>query len=273
VDNFGAGFSAFNLETPSFSPQAIMATNELAVAAALWDLTDATDEASFDFLSGNETEVWEAVDLEMPGMLQLTLEDFRAGLEIVAPALLPSFTGSESDLRILNAREIRYYPDGSEPNGPGDPAPALVAGGPGALTRTVFGAGDEDWFSVDLPSGGRLDAQTLNLGDGGDTVLDLFAPDRTTLLATNDNRQPGDASSRIRAPLPLPGLYYLRVRGVGPVVEHGYYDLEVQVLPLKGNGPPEAGYCSGTVGSGGPAPAAALAAFLLLGWLPCFRRR
>jgi len=276
VDNFGGGgFSVFDLELPSFAALAIMATNELAVAAILWDVTDAANEPAFDLLTGNETDVWEALDLQMPAMTNLTLEDFRAGLAIEAPGILPDVTGTEGTLRIMNAREVRYYPDGSEPNGPADPAPVLLPGLPGLIRRTIFGSGDEDWFSVDVATGLLLVAETLNLGDGGNTLLELYAPDRTTLLASNDNRGPGDLSSRLQYLVPAPGPYFLRVLRSGDIVENGYYDLLAQGLPYVP--PPQAssraGYCPGASVSDGSFPAFLLAAAALLGILACWRRR
>lgn len=274
VDNFGSGFSVFDLEFPSFPAQAIMATNELAVAAALWDITDVTNEAGFDFLSGNETEVWQILDARMPLLANLTLEDFRAGLELEAPALLPWVTGSETELRILNAREILYYPDGSEPNGPLDPAPALLPGPGSLLRRTIFGSGDEDWYSVDVSARALLDAATSNLGDGGNTILELFAADRTTLMSSNDDRSPGVLSSRIRTVVQGPGTYYLRVRRSGNVVEHGYYDLLAQAFAAPPADASEAGYCSGGSVTGSPFPLpAVISALLLLGLATCSLRR
>lgn len=273
VDNFGGGgFSVFDLELPSFPAQAVMATNELAVAAILWDVTDAANEPAFDVLSGNETDVWEALDLQMSSMTNLTLEDFRAALALEAPGILPDVTGSEAVLRIMNARAVRYYPDGSEPNGPADPAPALL---PALLRRTIFGSGDEDWFSVDVATGLLLVAETLNLGDGGNTLLELYAPDRATLLASNDDRGPGDPSSRIQYLVPAPGPYFLRVRRSGDIVENGYYDLLAQGLPFV---PPlqassEAGYCPGASVSRASFPAVLFTASVLLGIMACWRRR
>ncbi len=269
VDNFGSGFSVFDLEAPSFPAQAIMATNELAVAAVLWDITDSSNEAAFDFLSGNEIEVWTAVDDQMDPAPHLTLEDFRAGIGIVAPALLPWVTGSEAALRIMNAREIRYFPDGSEPNGPADPAPVLNPGPAGLLRRTIFGAGDEDWYSVDVPVGMLLTAETLNLGDGGNTLLELYAADRATLLASNDDRSAGDPSSLLQHVLSAPGPHFLRVRRSGDVVEHGYYDLRAQASLFVPPPPPEkreAGYCPvGSAATSGVPGAWILAGVLLVG--------
>jgi hypothetical protein len=273
VDNFGTGFSVFNLETPSFATQTTMATNELAVAAILWDITDATNEPGFDQLTGNELEVWLAVDEQMPGLFYLTLEDFREGLEAVAAPLMPFVTGSEADLRIMNAREVRYYPDGSEPNGALDPATILPPGSPGLLRRTIFVSGDEDWYSVDIAPGLVLVAETLNLGDGGNTFLEVYAPDRTTLLASNDNRGPGDLSSRVQTLVTAPGPYYLKVRRSGDVIENGYYDIEANGMVYVPPPPSqEVGYCSAATVAGGVPGAGVLAAFLLA-WIACSRRR
>lgn len=229
VDNFGSGSSMFSLEGPSFPALAVMATNELAVAAALWDITDTVNEA-FDLLSGNEIDLWEAVADRMPAMADLTLEDFRAGLALeVAPAVLFDATGDDATLRIMNDRLIRYYADGSEANDtPGAAAP-LALGPAGLARRTFFGAGDEDWFSI-AATKGSLRVQTLNMGDGGNTLLEVYGP-TGALVASSDNRSPGDPSSLVDFAVAAAATYRARIVRVGTVVQHGYYDIRAEVAP------------------------------------------
>src|SRR5258708_6686924 len=47
VDNKGAGNDVFDIEGPSFPALTVMATNEVAVACVLWDITDSANEAAF----------------------------------------------------------------------------------------------------------------------------------------------------------------------------------------------------------------------------------
>src|SRR5207247_1738992 len=102
----------------------------------------------------------------IPLRTAITLEDFREGLLLeTSAAFMTDVTGSETTLRIMNARSIRYYPDSSESNNTPGTATPLPLGAAGITLRTFFGAGDEDWYQVALIPG-ILVAETLNLGDG-----------------------------------------------------------------------------------------------------------
>ncbi len=256
VDNFGGGNSTFDLEGPSIPAQAVMATNELAVAAVLWDLIDPANE-SFDLLSGNDADVWAAFNDRMPSMTNITLEDFRDGLALEAPAIMFDVTGSESVVRIMNDRRIRYYPDGGEPN---DAAPSATPLGAGVALRTIYPSGDEDWFSMELDPG-LLVAETFNLGDGANPEVQLFDAGGTTLLCVGVRR----LEHRIDAA----GTYTLRIVRHGDLIENGYYDVRARVFPIDTS---KAGYCNAS--SSAPAPAGALFCLLVLtlGGLLCSRK-
>jgi PKD repeat protein len=231
VDNFGSGNSVFDLEGPSFPSQAVMATNELAVAAILWDIIDPANEGGFDTLSGNEAELWRAVNDRIPTFLDITLEDFRAGLALEAPGIMAAVTGSEAAAGVMKARNVRYYADGAEPNDAFGSAAPLALGPAGLTQRTIFSAGDEDWFSLALGApGGTLVVETRALGDGANTLLELYASNGTTLLAVNDDRAPGDPASRVQFAVAAAGTLYVRVVRSGTVVENGYYDVCAQVV-------------------------------------------
>ncbi len=53
---------------------------------------------------------------------------------------------------------------------------------------------DQDWVSVSLQMSHNYQIETLSLGCGNDTVLQLFEPDGATLIASDDNSGPGAAS-------------------------------------------------------------------------------
>jgi hypothetical protein len=224
----------FDLELPSFSSSTIMATNEVAVAAVLWDLVDPDDLANepFDLLSGLEPVIWRTVHQRIPGMSDITLEDFHAGLMLESPGIRLNVSGDPATLRIFNARLIRYYLDPSETNDIPAGAPTLA----GALTlRTSYPAGDQDWFTVDAVPG-TLVVETLNLGDGADTVLQLWDATGSTMLASNNNRTANDKSSRLTRSVSAPTTFKVHVAQANPIVEHGYYDLQIQTLPKKKGG-------------------------------------
>ncbi len=247
VDNAAGGASTFDIEGPSLPDLAVMATNELAVAAVLWDITDIASEGGFDLLSGNEAETWRAVNDRIPARTEITLEDFREGLALEIPSIMADVTGDETTLRIMNARDILYYPNLSEPNESAASAIPIPPGGTGAARRTIYPSGDEDWYSIDLPEG-WFRAETLNLGDGADTLLEVYEPDGTTLIQASDNRRPGDRSSLVQAWIAQAGTNYLRVTRSGTVIENGYYDLRAGLFVPEDN-VPRAGYCSAAGGA------------------------
>ncbi len=84
----------------------------------------------------------------------------------------------------------------------------------GALYREDFDhINDNDWYQFTAEAGASYTLETLYLGPLADTVLALYAPDCTTLLAFNDDRAPGDPSSRIEWTAPADGAYCVLVRG------------------------------------------------------------
>ena len=270
VDNRAAGASTYEIEGPSFPALAVMATNELAVAAVLWDITDPSNEGGFDLLSGHETETWQSVNDRMPAMAELTLEDFRDGLALENPALMADVTGDETTPRIMNERSILYFPNLAEPDDSAATASPLAAGDPGLTRRTIYPSGDADWYSIDLTEG-MFQVETFNLGDGADTFLELYGANGTTRLASNNNRWYGDPSSSLTFPVSKAGTYYLRVTRSGTVVENGYYDIRGEITgPLPVPDPRPAGFCAASAGA--PSPGLWLLG-LALGFLACLRRR
>jgi hypothetical protein len=238
IDTNSGGASVFDIEGPSFPAQAIMATNELAVACVLWHITDGNT------LPGPgatyEPEVWGAVSGQIPLRSNITLEDFHAGLTAIDPAIIPAVSGSEVAPGIFKERLIRYYLDGSEPNDSPAAAAPLSLGTVGLLQRTFFGNLDDDWYSVTAPPG-TLVVETLNLGDGCNTILQLYDATGTTLLASNDNRLPNDPRSQVGVQVSTDTTYLIRALRSGSVVEYGYYDIRAhmgnQIEPPSNHAP------------------------------------
>ncbi len=231
VDNFGSGNSVFDIEGPSFPSLAIMATNELAVVCVLWHLTDGTSLSPLGNGSAYEPEVWNVVHARIPGSTNITLEDFHAGLTLEDGAIMPTVSGSETTPGIFKERQIRYYPDGSEPNDSPAQATPLALGPTGILQRTFFypGAPDDDWYRVDATPG-RLAVETLNLGDGCTPSLDLYDATGTILLGST-TAGPGLALP-LTAAVETDTTFLVRARRSGSVVQYGYYDIRAQVGPL-----------------------------------------
>lgn len=103
---------------------------------------------------------------------------------------------------------------------------ALNAGDdlPGTATTIELGAkqthnfdrpGDEDWFRFTAEGGKTYTLHTSDLGASADTYLYLYAPDATTLLASNDDYE-GSLASLIEWTAPTNGTYYMLVRHWNP---------------------------------------------------------
>lgn len=68
---------------------------------------------------------------------------------------------------------------------------------------------DKDWVFFPASAGDTCAIYTSELGSHADTFLYLYAPDGSSLLAFNDNRQPGDLSSYISYQFNSIGFYYV----------------------------------------------------------------
>ncbi|MBN1640902.1 MAG: pre-peptidase C-terminal domain-containing protein [Anaerolineae bacterium] len=123
--------------------------------------------------------------------------------------------------------------DAHEPDNGTFDAPVLVTDGE-AQTHTfcadpaLSGVGDQDWVRFEALGGASYLIQTANLGPNSDTVLNLYASDRSTLLASNDDHGAGTSSS-ISVTIPADGTYYLQVIHYNSTVfgDDTGYDLSV----------------------------------------------
>jgi len=92
------------------------------------------------------------------------------------------------------------------------------------FTGTISSETDFDYVSFFAPAGTNLSATTV-LGTLPDSILGLFAPDGTTLLAVNDDAN-GTLASQINYLITTAGTYYLAVVGFGGST--GTYALQVR---------------------------------------------
>ena len=84
-----------------------------------------------------------------------------------------------------------------------------------------------DWVVFNACGGKTYVLSTANLGPSADTVLELYGPDCTTLLTSND-KGGGGLASRITWVAPASGLYHARVRQAdGSTGEGRGYDLHL----------------------------------------------
>lgn len=245
VDTFGSGNSIFEIETPSFSSTTTMATNEVAVAAALWDIADANNEGGFDTISLGDDEIWTVFETDLSGRTQITMEDFF----ISFIARYPAETITTQD--ILAARSIKYYRDARDPFGLENDSAGTASVLSGTVTtNTFYPVGDQDWFAFAATAGDSIVIDTLNLGDGCDTVLTLYDTNGVTVLATNDDRSGSDVSSIIQYSITATGTYYVKATpysSIGFIAELGTFDLRLTVAV---NNAPSISSVSASVSSG-----------------------
>jgi len=116
-------------------------------------------------------------------------------------------------------------------------APAGIA--PGENQARNFCEDTNDWVALRACRGRDYVVETSGLGPMTDTVLDLYAPDCATLLATHDNVAPRDWASRLEWTAPGAGTYWLRVRqGNGWWGQGHQYDLSLLGDPSPCPDPP-----------------------------------
>jgi hypothetical protein len=221
IDNRSSSASFFDLQAPSFSASTITAANEVAVAAVLWDLLDSADEGH-DVIAGTDVKVWLPFNDGLPGRAHISLEDYFD--EYIADNPLET----ADVLTLFAERTIRYSPDAQESDDSNLTATAMTPGTTSS-THTMFGVGDEDWFAIPVESGSTYTVETVNLGDGCDTVLYVYRNNGTTLVDSNDDRDQagGDFGSIVSFVADETSTWFARVDrfdGVDAVGTYGFYD-------------------------------------------------
>ncbi|MBZ5500091.1 MAG: lamin tail domain-containing protein [Acidobacteriia bacterium] len=155
------------------------------------------------------------------------------------------FTGTNPPSPVLGKTIGRDF-NGTDTNSGDDWKEQLPSLGTFNLTglemhHTLYPAGDMDYTAFNATAGRLYAIETVNLTNGADTVLDIIAPDGTTVLATGDDYGPTSAS-RILWTASSSGRYYVlcrRYQGSSNLAEYGSYDLRIleSASPLGIPGP------------------------------------
>lgn len=177
VDTSGTGVRlAFEIEGPSFGAATRYDTNELAVAAVLWDAHDGADgDEGTGPLNGLLPEVWSVVrGLSTP---PVSFEDFWIGWQSANPG----------DLRpILEARSISLWPDAQEAGAnDDDPARATPIFVEQIQPHSLYPARDVDYVKFTAPATRTYMIATsrcagfpvvcdVRVSNAADTVLDVL---------------------------------------------------------------------------------------------------
>lgn len=182
LDRIATGRWGFDLEQPYLRDTRLQArtqSNELAVAAALWDVSDPINEdRAHDRVTVGPSPVWQALrDLRSHTESKTLGAWFRAfasrdaaSAQRAAGTWSPAFTVDG----LLEYVRIRFTPDNAEREGVGEPNDTLVQGWPlseadleQGMDQTLFDRdaavdflGDEDWyFLIGAPRPNATSAQ------------------------------------------------------------------------------------------------------------------
>lgn len=194
VDTSGTGVRlVFEIEGPSFGSATRYDTNELAVAAVLWDAydTDNADEGAGP-LSGLLPAVWGVVS--GLAISPVSFEDFWIAWQSANPGDLQP---------ILEARSIDLWADDQEAGGNDDdpsrakPIELFVGNNPTAVQHhSLYPAGDVDYVAFIAPANGTYTVATsrctgfpvacdARVSNAADTVLDVLSPSADEGAADN----------------------------------------------------------------------------------------
>lgn len=224
-----------NLEAdPQYTCQG--STSEFVVFQFLWDINDTPSTADGiggddDSLAELDSQNWEVMRDYFPNasVTNRCLEDYWDGW-----FKSPISNGHLTDMRDISSRAgVLFSEDSSEVNNTvATASPAIVGGSVGA---TFFydpdgdGAGQADtdiyWFSS--ASGISYTIQTNSLLSDGNTFLELLDTNGTTVLASNDDRVPGDQSSLVSWTAPRSDTFYIRITHTADTGIYGSYRLAV----------------------------------------------
>jgi hypothetical protein len=219
---------SYTFETPNVPAHG--AANEVAVTASLWDTMDdpATADGSpgvdDDPLAHPVADAWEVIRnyLPQPASTNVSLEDFWDGW------FRPGFShgdqaGMESTFAAL---DVRYSADAGEPDGTPAQAKDITPNG-SPLVRTFYPAGDTDFARFTGTVGHAYTVETTDDLSAANTVLTVYAPDQTTVVASNDDRSASDRTSRAAFVASQAGFYYARVQHALDFGFYGSYALRV----------------------------------------------
>ncbi|MEK6684351.1 MAG: PPC domain-containing protein, partial [Nitrospirota bacterium] len=225
-------FEIENLTPTGLSSAAIYTTNELSVAAALWDIFDAPSTVEgWDAVSAGMTPIWDvfANDLICTncGITNVSFEDFWDGWFVRGYGLPAEMETVVAD------RQMALKADGFEPDDTAANAKPITVNAP-IQTHTFYPSGDVDYVSFSATLGTIYTVRTSGLTNGADSFLEVLNTSGTTVLSVNDdattvtksstcgvnpvtqqsNCPPNDAttlSSKVLFTAPADGTYYVRV--------------------------------------------------------------
>ncbi len=171
VDTDGSGPALLSFDVATASSYYRYASNEIAVAALLWQLRQRYGMGA----------IWRVLEGYLPiAQGPVNLETLWDGWLV----LNPPGGGILTLENLWAAREIFYRRDEFEDQDDPDAPRRLTPGS--SEWRTLYGPADVDIAAVYLAAGQSVVIRTSELGNGADTELRLYAPDGS-LAAVNDD--------------------------------------------------------------------------------------
>lgn len=217
-------------------------TSEFNVSSDLWDIADGpatTDDTigaddPHDLMDVEDSQVWEVMTGYIPGATNISFEDLWDGW-----FLPPISNGFRLEMIAIGDHlVIQYREDAFEVNdSAGQATPVATNGSPNHSTffrdpgLDGAGAADTDYFSFSANAQQGYTVETQNLRSDGNTFLEILDTDGQTVLASNNDRTPGDDSSRLDWTAPRTDRFYVRVTHAADLGIYGSYDLVLTATP------------------------------------------
>lgn len=190
---------SFNLEDLStvkgfnLAADAVYTTNEISVAAVLWDVFDNTPGEGYtntvgtDTVSAGMSPIWDVVahyyTCTACNLSHVSFEEFWDGW-FRCPVCTTTNHGSQSDMETVVAdRKMALAPDSFEPDDTTATAVPITVNG-AAQTHTLYPAGDTDYVSFSASAGTTYTIETFGLSNGADTYIEIL-DSSGKVMATN----------------------------------------------------------------------------------------
>jgi hypothetical protein len=182
LEDLSTGMPGVDLKTDS-----VYTTNELSVAAVLWDILDNTlakvftNTAGTDAVSADMAQIWDVIAnyfiCTTCGISNVSFEDFWDGWFARGHGLQPDMETLVAD------RKMTLTPDSFEPDDTTTTAVPIMVN-VAAQTHTLYPAGDVDVVSFSATAGTTYTIKTSGLTNGADTFIEVL-DGSGNLVATN----------------------------------------------------------------------------------------
>jgi len=226
-------YADLETDTQYFCQGAMSETN---IMMALWDINDGPStpdstpgvDDAHDLIALPDAEVWQVMRDYIPTAANKSAEDFWDGWFVLGNGSLAAMEA------IFLDRVIEYVEDGAEVNNSAATATLLTVGAPSQAATFFYdqdgngaGAADPDYYVFTALGGQSYTAQTTNLLSDGNTLLEILSTNGSTVLASNNDRAPGNDSSLVVWAAPADGAYYVRVTHAADYGIYGSYRVSV----------------------------------------------